>query len=769
MQAEENPSLSYTTPSSSGWANGGAAFTAQIKSTYAPYMYLGIAANANTSSGTATAFFDNLSQLFQYSPVTIAAGAALDLNSGTQAVASLSGAGVVTNSGTGLGVLMLTNTSATATFSGTIQNGANPVQLQVGEVAGQGIQYLSGNNTYSGGTVLLAGTLNPVNANSLPSTANSITFSGGVLQASNATDYSPAFSTAAGQAYAEDTNGQTVTWGTALTSVGGSVTKLGAGTLILTNNGNNYSGGTNVTQGTLQVGNGPGSPSSIGTGSVSVGAGGTIVFSPGSDGVTLSGPVLGSGNLVKQGTSQINVPGLGLTGGVATISGGTMTLTASNLPQTTFLNLNQGTSGSSTFIGSPTVSNSLSITGQGDDFWGSSVDGQFTYISVPTNQNFDVSVHINTLGANTNGYERAGIMVRQDLTISATSPCVFAMKTQSKSASRWRTLSTRTVASAAARTGYGWSTRRRRTRSPPTRAPTRLVAPHLMGKSDRQLRRDHDRPVLPVGHRRYFAQHHRANTAIFDSVSGLFKYPTASIASGATLDLGGNNQALTALADAATYAPGGGGIVTNNSSNGVMLTLMPSAGVTTTYSGSIQEISSGTIGLVVAGPGTQIFAGNNTFTGGTTLVSGVLSLGSAGRTPDRHARTRNDHLPGRHAANVRRQHLRLLAPIQPKCRRDLQHRHQRPARHVVGQSGGAIRKQPDEAGRRHADIDRAEPLQRRDDDRRGHLGLQSRQRQQRNHARQCERRGAGGLVRLVDANGKRLADGAHLRAKRRRI
>ena len=596
-------------------------------------MYLGIADNANSSSGTSTAFFDNLSQLFQYSPVTIAAGAALDLNSGTQAVASLSGpsGAIVTNSGTGAAVLMLTNTSATATFSGTIKDGANPVQLQVGGVAGLGTQYLSGNNTYTGGTTLFRGTLNPVNANSLPSTANSITFSGGVLQASNATDYSPGFSTAAGQAYAEDTNNQTVTWGTALTSSGGSVTKLGAGTLILTNNGNTYNGGTAVTAGTLQVGT-LASPSSIGTGGVSVGQGGTIVFSQGSDGVTLGGPVLGSGNFVKQGTSQMNVPGLGLTGGVATISGGTVSLTASNLPQTTFLNLATGTSGSSTFIGSPTVSNSLSITGQGNDFWGSNVDGQFTYISVPTNQNFDVAVHVLSLGASTSDYERAGIMARQDLTTSPTSPCVFAMQTESHSVQVANVVNQdsslggsagpnwlRLVYTASTNTFTAYQSHNALS-SPPSGAQWTLVGSYgaiMTGQSF----------LLGIGD----TSHNTAspNTAIFDSVGGLFQYPTASIANGATLDLGGYNQAFTSLTD-----DPGSGMVTNNSPNGVVLTLMPSGGATSTYSGGIQEIpSSGTIALVVAGSGTQVLAGNNTFTGGTTLVSGVLSLGSAGALP----------------------------------------------------------------------------------------------------------------------------------------
>ena len=47
--------------------------------------------------------------------------------------------------------------------------------------------------------------------------------------ASNTTDYSSRFNTAASQAYNVDTNSQSATWAAALTSAGGSLTKLGAG------------------------------------------------------------------------------------------------------------------------------------------------------------------------------------------------------------------------------------------------------------------------------------------------------------------------------------------------------------------------------------------------------------------------------------------------------------------------------------------------------------------------------------------------------------
>ena len=87
--------------------------------------------------------------------------------------------------------------------------------------------------------------------------SGSIILNGGYLQYSavNQYDYSGRFSTAANQAYNVDTNGQNVTWATALTSSGGSLTKVGAGTLMLTAS-NTYTGATTISAGTLQLGDG---------------------------------------------------------------------------------------------------------------------------------------------------------------------------------------------------------------------------------------------------------------------------------------------------------------------------------------------------------------------------------------------------------------------------------------------------------------------------------------------------------------------------------
>ena len=81
------------------------------------------------------------------------------------------------------------------------------------------------------------------------------------------------------------------------------------------------------------------------------------------------------------------------------------------------------------------------------------------------------------------------------------------------------------------------------------------------------------------------------------------------------LDLAGVNQTVASLAD---LSGGGTGTVTSSVAGAVTLTLAPPSASTTTFSGVIQD-GSGTMALVMNGPGTQVLAGSNTYSGGTTI------------------------------------------------------------------------------------------------------------------------------------------------------
>jgi len=212
-----------------------------------------------------------------------ATGAALDLNGftlGTAEALTLNGTGVssggaLANSSasaatySGLvtlgstssivassGNLILSNpgTISGATFGLTLGGAATGSSLAsiIGTTSGTvtkigtGTWTLSGANTYTGDTILNDGTLSLGSAGAL-GTTGTISFVGGTLQfsGSNTTDYSPRFSAAANQTYKLDTNGQNVILATPLTSTGGSLTKIGAGTLTVTA-ANTHNSGTNI-------------------------------------------------------------------------------------------------------------------------------------------------------------------------------------------------------------------------------------------------------------------------------------------------------------------------------------------------------------------------------------------------------------------------------------------------------------------------------------------------------------------------------------------
>ena len=200
---------------------------------------------------------------------TITSNGVLDLNGQTIGAEALtisgtgisSGGALINSSGTAaslsgditLGAASSVGGSGNTTLSGAIGGGYALTKV------GAGTLTLSGENTYTGGTTLNAGTISlGVAQNGTTSgplgASGTITLNGGTLQysASNQTDYSSRFSTAASQQYKVDTNGQTVTWGTALTSSGGSLTKSGAGTLNLSAQ-NGYNGTTTVNGGTLNL------------------------------------------------------------------------------------------------------------------------------------------------------------------------------------------------------------------------------------------------------------------------------------------------------------------------------------------------------------------------------------------------------------------------------------------------------------------------------------------------------------------------------------
>ena len=81
----------------------------------------------------------------------------------------------------------------------------------------------------------------------------------------------------------------------------------------------------------------------------------------------------------------------------------------------------------------------------------------------------------------------------------------------------------------------------------------------------------------------------------------------------------------------------GSGTVANSSDRLSVLTVAPSAGVSSHFAGTIQDNlagSSGMVSLVKDGGGTLVLSGSNRFTGGTIVEAGTLIVNNSSALPD---------------------------------------------------------------------------------------------------------------------------------------
>jgi autotransporter-associated beta strand protein len=260
---------SSATGGNKSWVN----FANQVNFTDNANLVLG--ANVVTTIGTNSSFGANASGSIPN--LTIQSGGTLDLSDQTAAaravaVASLSGAGLVTNgsNSTNGATLTINGTSSLATnfanFSGNITNGSTANMSLI--KSGATTQILSGTNTYTGNTTINGGTLvfqntsalssgSTVNANTGTTAVGLGVGGSGDFTSSNITslfagNHSNIFlnnSTVSVGIYT--TSNFTYSEGAASTSRG--MIKLGSATLTLSGS-NNYTGATTIAAGTLGLG-----------------------------------------------------------------------------------------------------------------------------------------------------------------------------------------------------------------------------------------------------------------------------------------------------------------------------------------------------------------------------------------------------------------------------------------------------------------------------------------------------------------------------------
>lgn len=204
----------------------------------------------------------------------------LDLNGRVIAIDGLAGTGALTNNGLSDVILTTGSSGGSGTFGGTINDGTGKIALTK---TGVGTVTLTATNSYSGGTVIIGGTL-AVTADQVlgavpgAPAAGNIVINGGSLSASNTFTLNsnrgiligPATGTGSGTL--DVALNQTLTYGGMIADNGsgtGSLVKTGSGTLTLTN-ANSYTGDTAITSGTLQIGNSAAISSGSGYGNIAL-------------------------------------------------------------------------------------------------------------------------------------------------------------------------------------------------------------------------------------------------------------------------------------------------------------------------------------------------------------------------------------------------------------------------------------------------------------------------------------------------------------------
>ncbi|WP_374841277.1 autotransporter-associated beta strand repeat-containing protein, partial [Mycoplana ramosa] len=217
---------------------------------------------------------------------TIASGSTLQIGNG--GTTGTLGTGAVTNDG-----VLAVNFASTSTIIDIADpiSGAGSLNIISGGV------FLSGTNTYSGPTTIAAGAgLQIGNGGTTGTLGTGAVTNNGVLQVNR--------------------SGTSVL--SSAISGSGIFRQLGTGTTILTG-ANTYSGGTTISAGTLQIGNG-GTSGSISGNIVNNAA---LAFNR-SDDLTHAGTISGSGSLTKAGAGTLTLTGANTHAGGTTISAGTL-------------------------------------------------------------------------------------------------------------------------------------------------------------------------------------------------------------------------------------------------------------------------------------------------------------------------------------------------------------------------------------------------------------------------------------------------------------
>ncbi len=484
------------------------------------------------------------------------------INAGTLQLGNGGPSGSITGDVLNNGILAFYRVDTSA-FAGAISGTGSVQQI------GAGTTILTGNNSYSGGTTIAMGTLQLGNGGTSGLITGNVTNNGTL--AFNRSD--------------------AVTFDGAITGAG-ALNQLGSGTTILTAN-NSYSGGTTITAGTLQLGNGGMSGWIHGN----VTDNGVLAFNR-SDTMIFDGTITGAGRLVQLGpgttvltNNSSYLGGTTVAGGVLMLgNGGAWGAITGNATNNGVLAFNR--SDTSVFAGNVTGTGLLLQLGAGATvLTGTSSYGGGTLIAAGTLQLGNGG----TTGSITGSVTNNGV-----LAFNRTDSSVFAGAISGSGSVQQLGAGTTVLTSA---NTYGGG--------------TTIAAGTLQlgngGTSGSILGNVQDQGTLAFD---------RANTVIFaGSISGAGAL--AQIGSGTTV-LAGNNTFT-----GGTTISAGELIVGNGFASGTLAGNVANSGILAFYRADTSEFTgaiSGAGSVQQIGSGTTWLNGTSSYTGPTDIYAGRLSV-----------------------------------------------------------------------------------------------------------------------------------------------
>ena len=568
----------------------------------------------------------------------------LELDGDNQTVAGLSGGNVAEAfiesnqlAGNGTSSVLTINTvnaSDNFTYSGTIRNNYGGSGTFGITKSGPGMQTLSGGNIqYTGPTTISAGTLNLANCTALNS---SITDNATLLL--------------------ERDSG---TW-TLAAPIGGSggLGVTGAGTVILTA-ANSYTGGTTINAGTLWIGNG-GSGETLASASIS--NSGALIFDH-VDTLTYAGSISGPGSLTKYGTGTLLLGGSNTYSGPTIISGGTLLLGNSAAASS---NSNYTVNGSNTLaFGSGVTAVTIGGLLGTADFALTNADGSAISLTVGAN-NASATYTAAVTAANPGAFAAAGSLTKtgsglQCVIVNSPAggvyPTAFPNGPTTVSAgtleqqSNWASLPNGGAAIASGATLEFNADNSSGGIFPLVNSTisgngTLLkTGPGLMGLNSSLGGANSSayNVTMSMGAGGLIDIEGGAIADDYNNVPWSNNRASVNIASGAVLDIRAQDVTIDALTGSGTVANSWTSVQNGVVSSNVLY--VGAANGSGTFSGTIMGSGTDNLGAIGSatgagltavtkeGTGIEVFSGNNSYAGATTVTAGVLQMKSPGALP----------------------------------------------------------------------------------------------------------------------------------------